>query len=66
MNKIFCTGGVYRLPEILAALPIGRATIYLKIRRGEFPAPVKLSERIAVWRGEDLLDWLNSKIGGAK
>lgn len=53
------------MPQILAALPMGRATIYLKIKKGEFPAPVKLSERIAVWRGEDLQRWLESRIGGA-
>mgnify|MGYP001001435818 CR=1 FL=1 len=64
MNQQIAPGGMYRLPQVLRAIPMCRATVYLKIKRGEFPAAVKISERIAVWRGEDLLAWLNSKIGG--
>lgn len=66
MNQQFAPGGMYRLPEVLKTIPMCRATVYNKIKRGEFPAAVKISERIAVWRGEDLLTWIDSRIGGAK
>lgn len=42
-------------------LPFGRSTIYDLVRKGEMPAPVRLSERVSAWRTADLIEWLESK-----
>ncbi len=42
-------------------LPLGRSTIYDLVRKGEMPAPVRLSERVSAWRTADLIEWLESK-----
>ncbi len=48
-------------PERQGILPMGETTIWDKVRAGEFPAPIKLTERITVWRIEDVEAWMASK-----
>lgn len=48
-------------PERKGILPMGETTIWDKVRTGEFPAPIKLTERITVWRIEDIEAWMASK-----
>ena len=48
-------------PERQGLLPMGETTIWDKVRAGEFPQPVKLSERITAWRIEDVQEWMQSK-----
>ena len=48
-------------PERQGLLPMGETTIWDKVRTGEFPAPIKLTERITAWRIEDIEAWMASK-----
>ncbi|BFM36567.1 AlpA family phage regulatory protein [Acinetobacter towneri] len=48
-------------PERQGILPMGETTIWDKVRAGEFPQPVKLSERITAWRIEDVQEWMRSR-----
>ena len=41
-------------PHCPAIIPVSRTTWYQGIKDGRFPKPIKLSERIAVWRVEDI------------
>ena len=46
-----------RLKQIIAPqgpLPISRSTFYAKIKSGDYPAPLKLSARVSVWRASDI------------
>ncbi|OWV72254.1 transcriptional regulator [Rhizobium sp. R634] len=48
-----------RLSSILSPigpLPISRSSWWLKVRRGEFPQPIKLGPRTTAWRGKDIID----------
>ncbi|MBN2427883.1 MAG: AlpA family phage regulatory protein [Deltaproteobacteria bacterium] len=47
--------------EIPARIPISRAGLYLKIKAGEFPSPVRLGPRTVAWRGCDLNEWLEKQ-----
>ncbi|EXR50730.1 prophage CP4-57 regulatory family protein [Acinetobacter baumannii 1391434] len=31
------------------------------VKRGEFPSPVKLSERVSAWRSTDLVEWAKTR-----
>jgi len=42
-------------------VPFSSATLWRKIKRNEFPAPVKLSDRVTAWRASDVLAWLQSR-----
>lgn len=48
-------------PARQGLLPMGETTIWDKVRSGDFPQPVKLTERITAWRIEDIQEWMQSK-----
>ena len=41
-------------------VPFSVATLWRRVKTGDFPAPVRLSPRITAWRIEDIKAWLNS------
>lgn len=51
-------GFVRQAALIPAIVPFSPATLWRKVNSKDFPAPVKLSERITAWRVEDVRDWL--------
>jgi prophage regulatory protein len=46
-----------RIQHVLTVVPIGRSTIWLWVRQGRFPKPIKYGA-ITVWRRDDVLAWL--------
>lgn len=46
------------IPEII---PVSSATFWRMVKAGEFPQPVKLSERCTAWKVEDIRAWIKSK-----
>ena len=51
-----------REPAILEIFPIGRSSWWRGIQEGRYPAGIKLSPRVTVWRASDI-DALIAKIG---
>ncbi len=47
-------------PPVPAIIPIGKSTWWQGVKTGRFPKPIKLSERITVWRAEDIRTLLES------
>lgn len=47
-----------RVTEVTAC---SKSHLYAMIRRGEFPAPIRLSARAVAWREGEVMDWLNSR-----
>lgn len=52
-----------RLPAVLQAIPVSRSKWWAGVATGEYPKPVKLSERCTAWRRSDI-DALILKISG--
>ena len=50
-----------RRPEVEARTGLSRSTIYEWMKRGDFPQPVKLGERLVAWRESDVTAWLESR-----
>jgi len=50
--------GFLRQPQVLAFVPISKSTLWRRIQAHTFPKPVKLSERVTVWRAEDIRRWI--------
>lgn len=48
------TDKLNRLPSVLSQVPVGRATWWRGIQEGRFPAGIKLSPRVTVWRQSDI------------
>ncbi len=53
---------ILRLPEVKQKTGQSRSTIYDKVQRGEFPAPVKLGERAVGWVEAEVEAWLKDRI----
>ncbi|PXV79440.1 helix-turn-helix transcriptional regulator [Nitrosomonas eutropha] len=46
--------GFLRLPEVLAVFPVCRSSWYAGVKKGIYPAGVKLGKRTTAWRVSDL------------
>ena len=55
------TEEILRKPRVLALIGIGNTSLYAAIKRGDFPAPVKLGVRAVGWRRSDIENWLASR-----
>lgn len=42
-------------PPVPPIIPVSKSTWWEGVKSGRFPKPVKLGERITVWRVEDIL-----------
>jgi prophage regulatory protein len=50
-----------RLPAVIEAVGLSRASIYAKIRAGDFPRPVKLGVRAVGWRADAIERWIATR-----
>ena len=50
-----------RRPEVEARTGLSRSTLYDWMKRGDFPAPVRLGARLVAWRESDVTEWLESR-----
>jgi prophage regulatory protein len=57
---------ILRLPAVMRLTGQARTTIYEKLRRGEFPKPVKLGQRAVGWYESDIAKWLEALKGEPK
>ena len=51
-----------RLNEVRHRVGLRRSAIYLKIKRGEFPAPVRLGARAVAWPSDEIDEWIDSRV----
>jgi len=56
--------GFVRQPQVLALVPISKSTLWRRIQARSFPQPLKLSERVTVWRAEDIRHWIERQARG--
>lgn len=45
---------------ILPLIPFSAATLWRKVKNGEFPRPVKLSANVTAWRAEEVRAWMEA------
>ena len=50
--------GFVRQSTILPMLGFSATTLWRRVKKGTFPQPVKLSERVTAWRAEDVHAWM--------
>lgn len=55
------TGYVRQSQLIPIIVPFSSATLWRKVKAGDFPKPVKLSERVTAWRVEDIRAWMAAR-----
>ena len=57
MSKDFSTL-LLLLNNVIAAIGMKRSWIYQKTKDGDFPKPIKLSDRAIAWYASDLEAWI--------
>jgi prophage regulatory protein len=55
-----------KLPEVISMTGLSRSSIYLLIKKGNFPPQVKLSTRSSGWFWREINSWLESRPRGSK
>lgn len=53
--------GYSRQRQVLARFPFSPATLWRKVKAGEFPAPVKLSVGVTAWKNDELEQWARAR-----
>jgi prophage regulatory protein len=56
--------GFVREKHILQLIPVAHSTLWEWVNTGKFPAPLKLSKRVTVWKRADVEEFI-AKQGGA-
>jgi prophage regulatory protein len=56
------TNNILRLPAVKQKTGQSRSTIYEKVQRGVFPAPVKIGERAVGWVEAEVDAWVKRRI----
>ena len=60
INASPTASGFLRLKQVLQLVPIGRSTLYQKMKLGTFPKAIKLGRRITAWRAEDIHEYMHN------
>ena len=55
-----------RFGEVRQRTGLSRSTIWRMERSGVFPKRVKVSVNVVAWRGDEVTEWIASKIQGAR
>ena len=54
-----------RLSEVIRLTGLSRSTVYLLISRGQFPKPVRITERAVAWSSSVVQLWIETKLKGS-
>ena len=46
--------GLLRIWQVLKFVPVSRSHWWAGVKEGRYPQPIKLSERVTVWRASDI------------
>jgi len=57
---------ILRRKQVEARTGLSRSTIYLRIARGEFPAPVSLGVRAVGWRSDAIDNWIADRVAQSR
>jgi len=53
-----CRERALRCREVCSRIGMSRTHLYRLVGRGLFPEPVRITERVSVWREADVDNWL--------
>jgi len=46
--------GLLRIKQVLQFIPVSRSHWWQGVKEGRYPQPMKLSERVTVWKASDI------------
>ena len=54
-----------RMNDVVEKIKVAASTIDLYVKRGDFPVPLKTSEKVKVWLETDIEKWMQQHIDNA-
>jgi predicted DNA-binding transcriptional regulator AlpA len=63
-DNLPATGYIRQAQLIPDVVPFSSATLWRKCKSGDFPKPVKLSERVTAWKISSIREWLEAQAKG--
>lgn len=57
---------LYRIRQVQERTGMSRSKLYLLIQQGQFPAPIKLGARVALWPESAINDWITQLVEQSK
>ncbi len=57
---------ILRLPAVMAMLGVSKPTIYLWIKKGAFPKPLKIGPKASGWLKSELDAWVAERAGARR
>lgn len=64
LDAIQLVDALLRIQTVRQATGLSDATIYRKLKAGEFPEPVRLGTRCTRWKAADVRAWIQAQGGG--
>src|SRR5688572_30464726 len=62
MQNVLPAAGFARLKQFPSlGIPIPPSTVWAWVRKGKFPAPIKISEGVTAWRLADINAWIEAQ-----
>jgi prophage regulatory protein len=55
-----------RIKQVQDRTGMSRSKVYLMIQQGQFPAPLKLGERVALWPESSINHWITQLVEKSK
>jgi prophage regulatory protein len=49
---------ILRIPQVIELTGLKKTSLYLMIKSGKFPRPVRIGKRAVGWKLSDLKEWL--------
>lgn len=65
-NAISNITGLLREKQVRQLIPIAHSTLWLWVREGKFPTPIKLSAKVVVWDAKAVQDFITASTVGPK
>lgn len=53
---------ILRLPQVKERVGLGRSKIYDMIKKGEFPAPIKIASHASGWNSDAVQSWVDARL----
>jgi prophage regulatory protein len=50
-----------RLGDVISTVGMKRSWVLQKVKEGNFPKPIKLSNRANAWRESDIIEWIERR-----
>ena len=59
-SPILPNTGYLRIKDLLHFIPVSKSHLWAMVKKGKFPQPVKLDQKITAWKAEDIQQWINN------